>query len=1466
MADIPYSEMGAVGFFISGSEDNYVESSVTVTNDESFHNELPVPNGINDAHMGSVRYTYKCKSCQYDKTYCPGHPGVAELNYPVVSPMCVKEIQKWLKVVCFNCGQLVITSSPPSNIKREKILDEYVKLARSSKIIQCPNPDCKAIHPSIRKNEDDDFSIDIEDPTIEPKKGEPPGPKWRYFYPHEIEAVLNKITPETCERLGKKLVSHPKKFILRWFRVPPTTIRPEIQKMSGGRTGTNDLTIIIASIIKVNKEIPPQLKSVTDVKTISDKQQDKIKILNMHVYDLIKGTSSTSKLHLESSASKRAPMSICKRFPRKFGRIRRNLLGRRANHMARSVITCDPSLRINEIGLPKSIARDIPIPEVVREYNYEQMRIYFMNGVKRYPGCVRIKKASTGAFHDMSRISSDITLEIGDIIYRNMITGDIVNFNRQPSLEPSNISSMRVVVMDKGETIRMNVLVCSFFNADFDGDAMNVLVPRSKRTMHEISMLNSPSQFFISYKNGRPKIGEVQDSLFGSARLTQHDVTLDRFHAMQIFSQVKIYHDFSQYPADKVFTGRELVSILFREMDVLINFNRTPSVYDEKHALFRKYDPSDIKVEIDRGELKSGILDKASIGEESHGGVFHIIHNKYSPERALEVSFNLQQLAISYIYNRGATIDVGDLLVRPEKIAEIQKVEMALIASSEQITEKLNKGEIIPSIGKTVTEYYEEMQTNALRPEDAIWEHIMSGIDHDRNNLFNFIITGARGKLFNFKNISTAIGQMEINGERMREIFGGRTAPYFMRDDPDPHSRGYIGNSYISGIDPTEFIFHAQEARYAIISKALSTSITGMHNRMSIKNLEAMHVDNHRKIVNDGRVVQLLYGGDGCDPRFIENVRFLTMEKGMSREDFAKRFRATTDLFTDKAYKNKDVQRLLDEEFAQLQKDREFYTKTYVNIETVTGRLYSDMATMPVNIHRIIEDVSYSFQLKKHFNEGRWKLDPVESIKKVRDLCENIAFALLNKYKERDAREAKGKGGVRAEQKFIPEYMETSVILLRILIRSYLNVRTLISNHITDETLDVIINRIRETYEKSLISYGKSVGIIAAQAISEPMTQLVLDSHHHSGAASTKKKGLFRIREILSARPTERMKSPSMVLFVKPEYADNKDKVQEIATNIEMLSVRHFLQDWQIFFEKYGDPVHPAYKHEKKLIAEFEKYNPHVKPPADLSNWCIRIGLDKEKMIEKKMRIENIYHKLRQFFPQTFIVYSADNTEQIVLRIYPLQSMLTTKKGINTERMIELTESIFSRVVRGVPDIHAAYVKELKQHSVIDEEGRVVNKPVYYIFTDGTNLKAILENPYIDHSTAQSDSIVETAEVYGIAAAQTKIISEMKHQVEGSSHRHYMLYADEMVYNGVVTSIDRYGSAKREANFMLRISDASPIAVIQDSAINAAVDNLRGVSPPIMMGKNPQIGDLFNTFVLDEDFVHESLQSVEQLL
>lgn len=448
-----YSKTRDLCFYVLGNEDNVIDSNAHITNKEVMKGNRPMPEGIYDAHMGTTDHAWNCLTCGNRKTICPGHFGSIDLKYPVKSPLYRGELLKWLKIICYHCGSLVLHLK--KKVAIDKRLSELVKNSRNVK--ECPT--CHKPHLQVVKDDKRPavFNRIVEEGKIISRKIP--------FRNHEIERVLQRISDETVIYMGKPLYSHPKKLMLRTIRAPPNPIRPDIRRIGGARSSNSDTTSLLKTIVEINDPLPEEIPEDTQITKDLD---DMYFNLDMTYFAMVKGGGG-GEIKLVTNTNK-PPIAIAERFPKKTGRIRRNLMGKRVSYMIRSVITGDSRLHVNEVGVPMTHARNLEIPETVSQKNIIRLMSYYLNGKDRYPGCKRIIKKSDGRAYRIEHMDTEYKLQIGDVVMRDMITGDVVDFNRQPSLLFSNIACMKVVVMNIGDTLRINPSVCSYFNADFDGD------------------------------------------------------------------------------------------------------------------------------------------------------------------------------------------------------------------------------------------------------------------------------------------------------------------------------------------------------------------------------------------------------------------------------------------------------------------------------------------------------------------------------------------------------------------------------------------------------------------------------------------------------------------------------------------------------------------------------------------------------------------------------------------------------------------------------------------------------------------------------------------------------------------------------------------------------------------------------------------------------------------------------------
>lgn len=1402
-----------VRFALSGNITAERDSVVPINSHDLFRNNMPYAGGVYDAHLGTTDYSYRCQTCFNSKRACTGHEGLITLNYPVWNPMGVTDAKKWLKLICFNCGDPIIPESQYMMFPRSKRLDEASKIARvgNKKCHQC-----RAVHPMVKKHPTEPLALYeeiLEDKRQVDKK---------IIYPHQAAKIFSRITDDTIIKMGKSINSRPGDvFILYNIKVPSVIIRPDVKKMGGGGRSTNDdLTTMLQVIIKRNESMPSTIPDTIDMK------------LERAIFDLSNAYYDFVKASGENSIN-----SLARRLKGKQGRFRKNQLGKRVRNMCRSTITGDPTIRIDQVGVPLSFARTIQYEEIVQEYNKKKLLRLVQNGRTRYPGATKIIKKSTGAEYDVDSIR-EIDLEIGDIVLRDMINGDPVNFNRQPSLMVSNISCHRAVITrdPKIKTLLMNVLVCPLYNADFDGDAMHLIISSGVAARNEISKLSSVSQWFVSHTTSSPALGQVDDSIIGLAELTRSGVNYNKYNAMLLFSNSTYLPSFSEMTTtDDKISGRDLISKSLDETP--INFTRVPEWYKQNMAQFINYDPTEIKVTIEQGKLLQGILDKKSIGKGANGGIYHIIANEYGADKALEVMFNMQQMAIGHTLQQGYTIGIMDLVISPESKAEIDRIAADIVNKSLLITEKLQSGEIIPPIGKTVEEFFEEQQINTLSIFDDFSEPILKAINHETNNLFKLVMFGSKGKIDNIFNMISSIGQKLINGERIRQKFGfKRTLAYFPRFDASPEARGYIANSYINGMNSIEYIFNAMAARFDLITKALSTSITGEQNRKSIKNLESIIINNYRWAMKNTSVIELAYGEDFLDPRKVERVKFPTV--------------MCSDATLESTYKYTLDKHTFDEEYNKIREDRQKYRDIFMKVEHMnTKELMQDVRFLGVNVERVVFDC-----LKQ--SENMQKQADLATLKTmcttIKTFVHNLPYTLINEIQER-------------RQSKIPEYIDAAAWLLQMAVRSYLHPAFVHKSHMTPVILRQICEKIKMVYSHALIEPGTAAGIIAAQSFSEPLTQYMLDAHHRSASGGTSKSTMNHAKEILGAKDLSKLQAPTMLIPCLPEIAVDKTRVQEIANSIEVMKFHQFVSSWQIFFEKFGEPIHPQYAHEVNMLKDFARHNPLLTPPADLIKWCIRLSLNKTALILKNMALELLVIKLKEAFPEIYIVYTPENAKEVVLRVYLKATMF--KGQIATDDLKAIKDNILKTIIRGVDGITNTQVVKMIRNKIMPDGSVVRDDNNWGISANGSNLRGIFAIAGVDKSRVHTDAIQEMARVFGIECARQKIVSELRGLVDSCNHRHYLTYADEMTFTGRVTSIESSGLKTRESsNVLLRIGFSSPLATMEEAAVNSSEDAVTGVTAPLLVGSIPRHGTLFNQFFINKDFVKANVKKPDDIL
>lgn len=806
--------------------------------------------------------------------------------------------------------------------------------------------------------------------------------------------------------------------------------------------------------------------------------------------------------------------------------------------------------------------------------------------------------------------------------------------------------------------------------------------------------------------------------------------------------------------------------------------------------------------------IKSGVLDKKSIGQGVNDSLFHNVYNEYGVDAAIDLLYSMQQVSTQFMLARGYTINYYDFAIDKRTLRNINDVIASILHQSHRLTKKYRAGLITPPIGMTVEEYYEQEQMNLLSPGDEFTEVVMSSLDHENNNLAKLASSGTKGKPTNILQISSSIGQMSIKGMRMRKVFDfERAMPYARRFHDDPEAVGFIADSFVTGVSFMSALAQQHDGRNGIATKAPSTGITGYHNLKANKALEAVIIDNHRRTVKYDFVLQMLCGGDGVDIRKATHVDFGVLMA--SNDKFDAMFKLELDVLP-APMRNKTAAAALRNAYDHALAMRKMYRAGYSRIESCNFKdsLMSSQQVLPVNPLRVLDNVAYYHQ--DYIEQIELPMNPMEWSQQIDRLKSRLLYTHFNEICERANHP-------------IPERIRQSFALMHIALDIGLAYKRIITHRIDGKLMGLIADRIVSSYKKALVEYGTSIGMLASECTSESMTQRILDSIHASDAS--KSNFLTRIKEVYGAKGTEQLGNPYMDIFIKDEYAVDVAAMQQIPNEVEMMDFKNFVNRAQIFFEEYGNIRHPDYNHEAETpIKVFEKHAINQRPPRGLLRWCVRLEISHTILIEKNMQVATIYRKLMEQYPHLHILYTDDNANDIVMRIYFRRDQFKRESVVDQHALHDFLHSkLLKTVIRGINGIISATVlKDFVPRTVEQPDGSTKVICKHIIRTQGTNLTEIINHRAVDITKTSSNSILEIQKMYGIHAARMKLIQCLR-ELSGAdiNIKHYTLIADTLTYNGYVSNIERSGVQESNPdNALLSMSYSHPIQCISDAALS----------------------------------------------
>jgi len=1403
------------------SPEEIVKNSVAeITSRDTYVNNKPVINGLFDPRMGVLEPGIICPTDGHNYMKTPGYFGHIVMARPVYYIQYLSAILRILRMVCFKCGKLLISKEKYANLTEGMSNDEKFNYIFSvaSKIKRCgedSDDGCGCKQPSkIRKEEKTLANLYVEWDSIEGVTDE--SKMTIQLTPEHVLNIFKKISDDDIAFMGfSPTFSRPEWMICQVLAVPPPAVRPSV-KHDAQQRSEDDISHILVNIIKANNTLQEKINSNANAGVINDWST----VLQYYVATQI--DNNIPNVAQVAQRSGRPLKSIKERLNGKGGRVRGNLMGKRVDFSARSVITPDPNLSIRELGVPLKIAKNITKPVVVNENNSQFLLTLVKNGPDTYPGAKILEKKNGDNISLRYMDRNSIVLENGDTVHRHMMNGDAILFNRQPTLHRMSMMCHIAKILPRGDTFRMNVADTKPYNADFDGDEMNMHMPQDAEAEMELKHLAAVPYQIISPANNSSIVGIFQDSLLGAYRLTRRNINFSPREAMNLLMYFKNVNVADIGDKDVISS----FDVLSQIMPPLTIKYKTKLFNDEED-----YKTSNNVLDIKNGQIYRGQMDKGVFGSGTKGLLQRVV-NDFGNMHASRFIDNLQNIVTSYMKTCSYSVGISDLIANQTTTdAIIEKIT----AKKQDVVDLLHQTQIGAFSNKSGKTTHEELesQVNGILNEAAAESGRIGRKNLESDNRFVMMVNaGSKGSDLNISQMISCLGQQNVDGKRIPYGFDDRTLPHFKKYDDTPAARGFVENSFIGGLTPEELFFHAMGGRVGLIDTAVKTSQTGYIQRRLIKGMEDFKVEYDMTVRNHhNKIVQFSYGGDNFDTIRVESQHIPLVE--MTLEEVYQHFEmsVTNDvIFTPAVAKRLRSQKSeLDTKCKEYVADMTRYQHDLVH--NVFKHKRGSNVQVPVAFAHIIQNIQNQQNIQSN---SLVDITPLEAFGMIENMFNNImsnsTYCKPNK-------------------------------LFKILYYFYLSPNKIIlMKRFNKKALRVLLEAINYQYKKSIVAPGEMVGMIAAQSIGEPTTQMTLNTFHFAGVASKSNvtRGVPRVEEILSL--TENIKNPSVTISLKNEDKFSREKAQNIMTIVEHTKMRDIVSSVDICYDP--DDNASLIEEDRDMIRQYNEFETLYDEcdaaggaTKEKSKWVIRFHIDKNIMLEKNITMDDVNFAIKNSHKDDVAcVYTDYNSNDLIFRVR-MNQVIQNKKLIKVNPLDQSDEIYLltgfqnqlldNIILRGVKKIDRVLLRKDPQN-IVYEDGKYQAKDIWLLDTVGTNLIDILALDYIDKNETISNSIMEIYKVLGIEAARQAIYNEFSEVIESDgtyiNTHHLEMLADRMTYSFKPISIFRHGINNDNIGPIAKASFEETPEMFLRAAKHGELDIMRGVSSNVMCGQEGYFG------------------------
>jgi len=1396
--------ISSIRFHAPTSEDIVRSSVCAVTSSTVYERNLPKADGVNDTRMGTVDRRLRCGTCRLDLAACQGHHGHLALAAPAYHPYFVEHVYKTLRMVCYFCSAVLTSTSGELGKEAFKALAKRsARPTRCCGVCGCPQPAWARVKTAITLTWPEAAAKKLAEQGHGDVLGLP-------FTPYHAWLILRRITATDAAALGyEPTCTHPEALVLRTLVVPPPCIRPSIMASAGSRNmGMDDITVLLNDIVKANAGLAAVMAAgganddyVGYLLSAPSAEHAEAAARLQEAIDVYIREDPASVANGRHSHGNTKRRNLAQRLKGKEGRVRANLSGKRVDFSARTVISPEAELDIDELGVPEHVALTLTTRETVCAHNRDSLWRAILAGPRARGGARAVIYQSGVTIRlDTCTMRERLCLSDGDVVERTLRDGDWAVFNRQPTLHRLSMLGFRTRIMP-GRTFRLPVPVTTGFNADFDGDEMNFYCPQDVVSRVEVAELMGVAHHMVTAQNSEVITSLKQDSLLGMFLLTRRGVAVPWAVACQLVMALRYARQPLGAPGDSRDFGAPGAAGDSRDSRGLVS----------GAAVFSVLLPPTMNFEHRGTRITSGRLATDGL---TKGVVKALVHYFWMDSHAAAAGFvsDMQRLANAWLRVRGMSVGIADCVPVARSTRRMAAMDGELHTLYDQIHVQ---GTASGVAGDALEPVLSSLLSGALNYAGQVCQDglAVTAEPAATNNILAMVASGSKGSMLNIGQIMGVIGQQYVRGARIKHRL-----PCFPRGDNSMEARGYVAASYLRGMRPAQYFHHAMGGREGLVDTAVRTSESGYMHRKLMKGMESARVAYDGTVRNSQQeVVQYVYGGDGFDAaRLVKSTLPLVL---LSDGAVAA---AATEVEAPRLLMLRDTLRAA----CRL---------------TPWRRQWSDVVYTPFHGPWVLDSVGGASSGAASGTPGAASGAASESV----DALAHAAWM----------------DGLVAS--VTAACNNTLLPPLEAYVRWHF--RAGVTGRLPRKALRRLTDKVTGMVARARVAPAEMVGALAAQSCGEPTTQLTLNSFHTSGVLHDITQGVPRLKELLNVTPKSKPKTPVMTVALAAPFSGSAEYAAGLAHTMPEVMLHALVTNSEVARDAPLTPVDyvharmfPEYgallqrrgglaRHTLVFTLDTDAMVAYELTPALLAariHGAVTDAIDggtpafivaaafTDEVWRVSVRFAAPPRAKRARAAAAASAASSAEDPEDAFRDEPLA-------------LQELQRRLLNIRVCGIAGIASAQVARATT-TAASPDGGTREVTTWQVVTRGINLLDAADVASVDSGALVCNDVVGVAELYGLEAAAKVLFHEIRgvlcSDATALHDRHIMMVVDTMTMGGALMPMNRHGLNKRSTGPLVRSSFEQTVDVFNEAAVFGERDTMSGVSENVMAGQLAPLG------------------------